>query len=263
MMFLLITKMTLFSFVTFFDIVSLGLLCFWIYIRLKGTIGLRISLGLFILYGIFWLLKLLGFQLMTALLSQLMEFSALAIVILFQQEIRTLLFRLGQTYSFRQFLLQWRFFGKKTDNHATAIHIILQAVQMLQKNKLGAILVLSKYDSLKMYEATGELLHAKISARLLMAIFCKSSPLHDGAVLIHADKITAAGCILPVTDRLSISPTLGLRHRAAMGLAETTNVIVLVVSEESGQLSIALGNKIYKHILLHEVHHLIKKYLIN
>ncbi len=243
--------------VIFFDIIAIVLLFYWLYAWLKGTIGLRIFLGFVMIYGVFWLLKVLGFQLITALLGQLMEFSALAVIILFQQEIRALLFRLGRTYSIRQLLLRWRLLGKKPVKN---IHVstILKAIPRLQKMQLGAIIVLSQYDHLKHIESTGESLEATISVRLLLSIFCKQSPLHDGAVLVYGNRIKAAGCILPVAD---VRSTLGLRHRSAMGIARIAEVLVVIVSEETGEVAIAQGEKIFEKLTLEEVCHMMHQYL--
>ncbi len=258
---LFFTKISLYHFVTFLDILFVSLLCYWVYIRLKGTFGIRILLGSLMLYACFVVLKICGFQFMTALLGQLMEFSALAFVILFQQEIRKLLFRLGHTSLIKKFLLRWRFFSKKKADQSdlAVIQTLIHTIQTMQKERVGAILVLSKYNTLKMYEETGQLLNAKLSARLLLSIFAKSSPLHDGGVIIYADTIKAAGCVLPITDRV-INAKLGLRHRAAMGMAEIADVLVIVVSEETGNVAIAQEEKIIQNVNIQQVQSMIHTY---
>lgn len=179
-------------------------------------------------------------QLLATLLSQFMGVSTLAVVILFQYEIRKLLSLLGTALALgsRQ-LLASHVWPKKKHESASNITAIVEAARTLGEHNTGALIVLSNYADLEFYTESGDLLGGVVSKRLLLAIFHKQSPLHDGAAIIYQDKIVAVRCILPVTEQQKLSTQFGLRHRAAMGMSELTDTLVLVVSEETSQISVA------------------------
>ncbi|WP_250239173.1 diadenylate cyclase [Cardinium endosymbiont of Oedothorax gibbosus] len=140
---------------------------------------------------------------------------------------------------------------------------VVKAVQALGGSNTGALIVFTKDADLRYYEESGDLINAVVSARLLIAIFNKYSPLHDGAVIIHGNRIVAARCILPVTERPNMADRFGLRHKAAIGLTEITDTLVLVVSEESGQISIARKGVMENNLSAQEIRSALKDYLSN
>ena len=137
---------------------------------------------------------------------------------------------------------------------------ILGAVKVLSESKTGALLVISKTDDLRFYEDSGDKIDAEVSKRLLLSIFNKTSPLHDGGVIIRNGRVIAARTVLPVTEKENIPARFGLRHRAAIGVSEVTNAIVIIVSEETGQAAIAQGGALRNNLSFQQVHNALKKY---
>ena len=203
-------------------------------------------------------------ELLSAILGQFMGVGVIAAIIIFAPEIRKFLLLIG-----RSSLLSddnvWKdmlFFWRKKDNSLFNISPIIDASKTLAGSNTGALMVISKSTELKFYAESGDILDAELSKRLLISIFNKYSPLHDGAVIIHNGKIKAARCILPVTER-EVPAQFGLRHRAAIGMSETTDAIVLIVSEETGQLSMSKNGKILHNMSFQEIRETINDYLNN
>ncbi len=224
------------AWVDMIDIALVSVLLFQLYKLAKGTVALKIFVGFLVLYLIFLTVQATQMKLLTAILDQFMGVGMLAALILFQQEIRNFLLFLGKSTDIKGFdFFGWAKDKKKYDFKVTPIADTLKA---LSESDTGALIVLSKNSMLANYADTGDLLDAEISKRLLLAIFNKESPLHDGAVLIVEGRIKAARCIMPVSQSPNIPATMGLRHRAALGISEITDVLVLVVSEQTGQISL-------------------------
>jgi len=201
-------------------------------------------------------------QLLTAILEQFMGLGVLVAIILFQQELRKFLFLLGGTTTLHKNPFWNRLFWKKNgEKEVGKLVPILEAVKFMGDNNTGALIVFSKNDDLRFYEESGDAIGAIISKRLLIAIFDKRSPLHDGGVIIRNEKIVAARCILPITEQQDLPPQFGLRHRAAIGITETTNSLVLIVSEETGQTSIAREGGIERDLSTQEIRTKISEYL--
>jgi uncharacterized protein (TIGR00159 family) len=162
----------------------------------------------------------------------------LAIIILFQQEIRRFLLLLGSRYNLHnKFSFDRIFEGKTAGMMNIYIKPVVQACEDFTRSKTGALIVITKNSELLDFVHTGELLNAVISRRLIESVFFKNSPLHDGAVIINRNKIKAAGCILPVSQNMELPKRFGLRHRAGMGITESTDAVAIVVSEERGRIS--------------------------
>jgi diadenylate cyclase len=191
------------------------------------------------------------------LLSNLTGIGIVALVILFQPEIRSALTRIGQMIS-RADLRQLFFHSSGLDEVTESI---TSAVQDLAKNRVGALIVLEKRVGLRNYEETGEILNARISSRLLRALFFPNSALHDGAVLLNSQHIVAAGCILPMpTGNAEGDAGYGMRHRAAKALAAECDAMVIVVSEETGGISIAYRNSLRRKLSIKELEAEIKRH---
>ena len=252
------------SIINIFDIALVAALLYQVYKLLKGSVAIKIFLGFLSIYLIYLLVRALRMELLSAILGQFMGVGVIAAIIIFAPEIRKFLLLIG-----RSSLLSddnvWKemiFFWRKKDNAIFNISPIIDASKTLAGSNTGALMVISKSTELKFYAESGDILDAELSKRLLISIFNKYSPLHDGAVIIHNGKIKAARCILPVTER-EVPAQFGLRHRAAIGMSETTDAIVLIVSEETGQLSMSKNGKILHNMSFQEIRELINDYLNN
>ncbi|MDR2928588.1 MAG: diadenylate cyclase CdaA [Cytophagaceae bacterium] len=220
------------------DIVLVAYLLYKLYKLIKGTVALNIFIGIFA-FIIFWLvIKSLNMRLSTSILDSVVNVGVIAIIILFQQEIRRFLLLVGNRYNLSQRLNFEKIFEKKDAGIASVyIKPLLQACESLAATKTGALIVVTRKSELLDFIATGEAIDAIISKQLLTTIFFKNTPLHDGAVIISRNKVKAAGCILPVSQNMTLPKKYGLRHRAAMGITETTDALAIVISEETGKIS--------------------------
>lgn len=200
--------------------------------------------------------------LISTILGNVMGIAFIAIIIIFQQEIRKFLLITVKNTSHRNRNVLQRFvFSKKQDQDRLDISPIIEAAKILGGMNTGALIVIAKNSELRLYAETGDDIEAYVSKRLLLSIFNKNSPLHDGAVIIVNNRIKAARCILPITDNVDLPAFLGLRHRAAIGITELTEAIVLVVSEETGEISISRDGKLFYNLSAIEVRNKLNLYL--
>lgn len=231
------------------DIILVALLLYQLYMLIRGTVAYSITLGIAVIYIFWWAVRALKMELLSTILSSVLGVGVIALIIVFQQEIRRFLIFLGSRYvdgnriSFEK-ILNLKFESKSQ----VKIRSVLKAVMQFSQEKTGALIVFRRKSNLEMYAETGDILNAETSSRLLSSIFNKTSPLHDGAVIIANDKIQAARVILPVTEKLDLPPEYGLRHRAGLGISEVTDSLVVIVSEENGQISIAEHGILQKNI---------------
>jgi uncharacterized protein (TIGR00159 family) len=243
------------------DIVLVAIILFQLYKLIRGTAALSIFIGIFIIY-MFWLIvKALNMELIGALLGQVIGVGVIALIIVFQQEVRRFLLVIGNRYMNRRRFSFSKIFStveEETGNPKEAEEIV-RATESMAEKKTGALIVLGRKSSLDIYSEGGERIDAIISAELLETIFFKNSPLHDGAVLIEDGKIFAARCPLPITDSVSLPPRFGMRHRAAIGISEHTDALVVVVSEESGKISVAEGGEVKENITPNELRQILLK----
>ncbi len=246
----------------FIDVLLVSLLLYQVYKLIEGSMAVQVFVGFLLLYLAYLVVKASGMELLTAILGRFMEVGVLAAVILFQQEIRKFLFLIGgTTTSGGNELLNRLPWNKKASKAEIDITPIVEAAKALAGSNTGVLIVLSNEDDLKFYQESGDLIGAVVSKRLLIAIFNKQSPLHDGGVIIHNGKVVAARCILPVTDQQGLPSQFGLRHRAAIGMSEVTNTLVLVVSEETGQISIARNGTLAHNLSIQEIRAALNAYL--
>ncbi|MFN8153180.1 MAG: diadenylate cyclase CdaA [Bacteroidia bacterium] len=245
------------------DILIVGFLLFKVYQLLKGGAAMNIFIGIIAIYVLWWLfVKILDMQLLGALLGQFMSVGVLALIIVFQQEVRRFLLLLGSNSftgkdSITRKILPWNW--KTPRITPPNIAPIVKACSSMSKNKTGAIIVLARSSDLKFYESTGDLMDAEVSKRLLESIFFKNSPLHDGAVIIENNKIKAARCVLPVTENTDLPAHYGMRHRAALGITEQSDAISIIVSEETGTISMAVDGEINYNLTSEELERLLSK----
>jgi len=229
------------------DILLVSLLLYQVYRLLKGSVAIKIFLGVLLVYSVYLLVKVLGMHLLQRILGQFIGVGVIAAFILFQQEIRKFLMLIGKTTNFNSKSMLKELFSKKEKETEEQFNInaIIESANILSSTKTGALVVFAKTSELKFYAESGDILDAELSKRLLIAIFQKYSPLHDGSVIIANNRIKAARCILPVSENEEIPAHLGLRHRAAIGITEVTDSVVLIVSEETGNTSLAYNGKIF------------------
>ena len=187
-------------------------------------------------------------KLMGAIMDKVISVGLIALVVIFQDEIRKMLLDIGSRrrwkYFFRYILKQ----DEEDDSSRVTLSAIARACQSMASTKTGALIVIQQDQDLQMYETTGDKIDAEVSSRLLENIFFKNSPLHDGAVIISNNRIMAAACILPVSHNSDIPKSFGLRHRAALGASQETDAKVIVVSEETGHITMTHNGKFYRNL---------------
>ncbi|MBT8042838.1 MAG: diadenylate cyclase CdaA [Pontiella sp.] len=217
------------------EILILAAMLYFIFRLFKGTRGAAILSGLIILFGaLFIITSLSHLDVLNWLLSRLMLYISLAVVVIFQPEIRRVLARLGRQ--------PWRNAGIASQK--LLVEPMMQAVLLLSQRKIGALIAIERDIGMRTIQDTGTRLYSSVSAELLATIFFPHTPLHDGGVIISGDRICAAGCLFPLSQKEELSKTLGTRHRAAIGITEETDAVVVVVSEETGAISIAYNGRL-------------------
>lgn len=252
--------------VTWVDVVDIALvsiLLYQVYKLIRGSIAMNIFLGILALYLIYLIVRAAEMELLSTILGQFMGVGVLAMIILFQPEIRKFLLVIGRGTEFRDNFLRNLATGRQSYHDDFDIHQVTEAIKTLKLSKTGALLVFSRDTELKFYIQTGEALDAEVTKGLLLSIFNKSSPLHDGAVIIYKGRIKAARCVLPVSENDHLPANYGLRHRSAIGMSESTDTLVVVVSEETGRLILARNGKYLRGLKLRQVEQKILEYLHN
>jgi uncharacterized protein (TIGR00159 family) len=237
------------------DILMVAFLLYQLYMLIKGTIAFNIFIGIFIVY-LFWLLvRALNMELIGTLMGQFIGVGVLALIVVFQQEIRRFLLLIGSNEQVNRLLSTEKLFASDKLNAVTNQHVklMVKACENMARTYTGALIVIARKSQLREFVRTGEQINARISDALLETIFFKNTPLHDGAVIIIGNQIIAARCILPITDMHDLDPSLGLRHRAAIGITEVTDALAIVVSEEKGKISFAKAGQIHQNISLAEL----------
>jgi uncharacterized protein (TIGR00159 family) len=227
------------------DIVLVALMLFYIYRLMKESRSLNVFMGILI-FVMLWLVvsQILEMKLLGSIMDKLVSVGVIALIILFQEDIRKFLYNLGAHQRVQTLRRLFTNNGKQNQEELkqTIMPIVMSCLSM-SKKKVGALIVIQRATPLDDIVATGESIDASINQRLIENIFFKNSPLHDGAMVIAHERIRAAGCILPVSHDLHIPKELGLRHRAALGITHESDCIAIVVSEETGGISIAIRNE--------------------
>src|SRR6478736_6926823 len=238
------------------DVILVAILLYQIYKLIRGSIAVNIFLGILALYLIYLIVRAAQMELLAKILGQFMGVGVLAMIILFQPEIRKFLLVIGRSAeinrdNFFKSINSLRH-GFQDDFD---VHQLMEAVKSLKATKTGALVVFSRDSELKFYCETGDYLDADVNKRLILSIFQKSSPLHDGAIIIYKGRIKAARCVLPVSENDHLPPHFGLRHRSAIGMSETTDTLVMAISEETGRLILARNGKFLKGLKLRQIEH--------
>lgn len=251
-------------FLDIIDILLVAIIIYYLYNLIRGTIAVNIFFGLIIIYFGYLIVQKFEMQLLTQIFGGFISLGFIALIIVFQQEIRRFLLMVGKNASLQKNKSWWIFlFGKKEEvnNNLARIRPVLAACQNMQKTKTGALIVFAKYFEEQYFQNSGELIDATISKRLLESIFQKQSPLHDGAVIISENKIKSASCILPLTDNERLPAHFGLRHRAGIGISEVSDVLAIIISEETGEISYAKQGRVKMKVSFTELEKLLQNYI--
>ena len=241
------------------DIVLMATILYQLYRLIRGTAAFSIFIGIFFIY-LFWLVvRALNMELISSLLGQVIGVGVIALIIVFQQEVRRFLLVIGNKYITNSRFSFSRLFSlvKNEPGSPREAEEIVKACERLVSRKTGALIVIGRKSSLDIFSEGGEILKAQISAELLETIFFKNTPLHDGAVLIESGLILAARCPLPTTDQVTLPPRLGMRHRAAIGMSEHSDALIVVLSEESGFISVVNTGEIRENITPNELRNIL------
>lgn len=227
------------------DILAVTFIIYYLYKLMKSSGSLNIFIGILV-FIVLWVIvtQIAGMKLLGGILDRVMSVGAVALIVLFQKEIRKFLFSLGAHQSIRNLLRLFRKEKPKEKDHSTFLPIVMACLNM-SRQKIGALIVIERTEQLDEIARTGEIIDARISQRLIENIFFKNSPLHDGALLIRGERLYAAGCILPVSHDMNIPKELGLRHRSALGISQTSDALAVIVSEETGYISAALRGQFH------------------
>ena len=220
------------------DILLVAFLLYYLYRLIKGTVAINIFIGIVIIIAISEVTKLLQMELLSKILGGFLGVGMFALIVVFQQEIRKFLLMLGSTNlnARKRFFRQFRLLSKEA-GITTNIQAIMNACQSMSRKNMGALIVIQRNNSLDFVKNTGDEMNIEINKPIIESIFYKNSPLHDGAMIIENNTITATRVILPVSNDRNIPLRFGLRHRAAVGISEKTDAVCIVVSEENGQIS--------------------------
>ena len=246
-----------FTFIDFIDIILVAAIMFWIYRATRGTNAPYIISGIIMIYLMWVVVRTLNMELLSNILGQFVGVGVIALIIVFQPEIRRFLQMIGMRQKRFNFIA--RIFNRNDNTSVTIIAPIVQACREMSAHKTGALIVIGRQSDLRLITEGGIAIDAKISTPLLENIFFKNAPLHDGAVVIEGDRIVAAKCILPVTQS-DVPKSYGTRHRAAIGMSEISDAIILVVSEETGDISIAHGGTIHRDIAPDQLANLLQRH---
>ncbi len=247
------------------DIVLVAIILYLAYNLVKGTSAINIFIGLALIYFAYIVIRAFDLQLLSSILGKFVNVGVIAVMIVFQQEIRKFLLYIGSN----EFLSNrnWKSLFKFNMTAVESSEILLDTEAIagacfnMSSTKTGALIVVARKSDLKFFINTGELIDSGLSSRMLENIFYKNSPLHDGAVIIKDNRIVAARCILPVTEKADFPAHYGMRHRAAVGITENTDALAVSVSEQTGAISLTFGGEINAQLSKEKLIYLLEKNL--
>lgn len=247
-----------FTFVDFVDIILVAAIMYWIYRMTKGTNAPYIFSGIIAIYLLWVVVKTLNMELLSTILGQVISVGVIALIIVFQPELRRFLQMIGMRQKHFDFIS--RIFSAGEDRPQTNLSPIVTACREMAATKTGVLIVIGQQSDLRLIAEGGIAVDAKVSVSLLKNIFFKNAPLHDGAVIVEGDRIVAAKCILPVTQS-DVPKDYGTRHRAAIGMSEISDAVIVVVSEETGGISVAHGGDLRRNIDPLRLQQVLQRYL--
>ncbi len=226
------------DFVDYIDVFLVALLLYYVYRLVKGTVAINIFIGIIIIYGAWKLTDFLNMELLNGIFGGFMKVGIIALIVVFQPEIRKFLLMVGST-NFgrrRKFFQQIKFLKTETSDE-TDVDAVISACNKMSMSKTGALIVFERNNNLDFLSESGDEMNIKVTQPIIESIFFKNSPLHDGAIVVSNNIVKATRVILPVNNEKNIPQRFGLRHRAAIGVTEKTDALALVVSEETGHIS--------------------------
>jgi len=244
------------------DILLVAVILYLAYNLLKGTSAINIFVGLALIYFLYIVFRAFDMRLISSIIGKFVNVGVIAIMIVFQQEIRKFLLYIGSNEFIRN--RNWRGLLKLTtvnDEGGVPLDVdaVTEACFNMSQTKTGALIVVARKSDLKFFIATGDFVDSGLTGRMLENIFFKNSPLHDGAVIIQDNRIIAARCVLPVSEKENFPAHLGMRHRAAVGVTEHTDAIAIVVSEQTGNVSVIMNGEIQGGLTRDRLAYLLEK----
>lgn len=244
------------------DILIIALLLFYIYRMMKNSGTLSLFYGVLVFF-VLWVLasEIFDMRLTGSILDKFMSIGLIILVIIFQDQIKRFLIDIGSRGRLSFFKKLFRHEKTNEEDHSRVMAVVYACMSM-SKSKTGALIVFERKMPLEDYEKTGDIIDANINVRLIENIFFKNSPLHDGAMIIAGHRIKSVGCILPVSHDMSIPKNLGLRHRAALGMSQVTDAVCVIVSEETGGISVAKDGAIKVKVSAPDLEHILSESLV-
>ena len=246
------------------DIILVAILLYYIYKLVRGSVAINIFIGIVIVWAFWKLTELLDMKMISSMVGGFMQVGLIALIIVFQQEIRKFLLMIWSTNfaNKRNFIKHFKFLRQEGLSTDTNVDALVRACEKMASTRTGALIVLERNNSLDFVKSSGDKMNAEVNLPILESIFYKNSPLHDGATVIVDNHIVATRVILPITNERKIPLRFGLRHRAAVGITEKTDALVLVVSEETGDISYIKNGDFVTYKNLTELAEIIKQDLI-
>ncbi len=247
------------------DVFLVAIMLYQLYKMVKGTAAVNVFTGLTLIYVIWIIVRALELKLLGSILGKFINVGVIAVMVVFQQEIRKFLLYIGSNEFLKN--RNWKnLFSVNSQNESASYYnldsdAILNACFNMSDTKTGALIIVSRKSDLKFFINTGEMVDSALTDRMLENIFYKNSPLHDGAVIIKNNRIIAARCVLPVTEKENFPSNFGMRHRAAVGITETTDAMAITVSEQTGAVSLTLNGEINANLNKDKLRYLIEKNL--
>ncbi|MDR2563396.1 MAG: diadenylate cyclase CdaA [Prevotellaceae bacterium] len=247
------------NFVDILDILMVAFILYQIYRVIRGTAAMNIFVAVILFYVLYLVVKAFKMELTSMILGQFIGVGVIALIILFQQEIRRFLLHIGTRYMRRSKkpFIKW-FFDETVNVNSRDFSAIVEACRSMSETKTGALIVVGRKSSMDLFSETGDIINAALNYRLLLNIFFKNAPLHDGAVIVINGRIHAARCMLPSSANPNLPASFGMRHRAAIGITEETDAIAIVVSEETGKISTSEAGQIENDISIERLESILR-----
>lgn len=248
------------------DILLVAIILYQLYKMVKGTAAVNVFIGLTLIYVVFIVVKAFELKLLGSILGKFINVGVIAVMIVFQQEIRKFLLYIGSNEFIKNKSWKSVFLFSNIENTNDTMSLlnadaIINACFAMSESKTGALIILCKKSDLLFYINTGEIIDSTLTDKMLENIFYKNSPLHDGAVIVKDNRIIAARCVLPVTEKENFPSHYGMRHRAAVGITETTDALAITVSEQTGFISLTVKGEINANLTKDKLRYLIEKNL--
>ena len=227
----------------YLDIIIVAVLIYWLYPILRSTNTVRVAGVVVGIIGLAWVTDAIHLNSLSYILNQFLQVGVIAVVVLFQPELRRMLDHISSVRLKKLFGTQ-----QSGEDLKPAIEQTVRACEVMSRERVGALIVFARESRLEEYFKTGTMIDGQVSEQLIRNIFFPKAALHDGAMVIRDGRVTAAGCVLPLSDSNRLSADLGTRHRAGVGMSEATDAVVVIVSEETGTVSVAVGGMLKRHL---------------